>query len=288
MIRLAVCAPDALSCELAARLHDVTVEPFSAEVPSTCTAVAVLDPPPDVLEWTDRWLGSGRDVLLLPGSWLSRAALDRLSATADASGAQLAVLNPERFRPSRRLMQEQLDSGRLGQPGLVRLHHWEHSTGTPDDLPHSLLRDLDVVHSLMDAPLDVVYARELHPSAPAGRCVQLHLGFTGGGMALVDYVEGLPTRAGYQFLSLIGSSGAAYADDHQNTQLVFGAGRQPQAAIVDEGSTALAPLVQFFVSGLIHGQHFDASLASWRAVLATADVATQSLTSGQAIRLVAN
>ena len=52
--------------------------------------------------------------------------------------------------------------------------------------------------------------------------VQIHLGFPGGGMAIIDYSTSLPQGPGYYFLSMIGSKGAAYADDHNNVNLRYG------------------------------------------------------------------
>ena len=45
-------------------------------------------------------------------------------------------------------------------------------------------------------------------------------------MALIDCAQTLPQGDGYFSLSLIGSTGAAYADSHHNRQLLYGGGSQ--------------------------------------------------------------
>src|SRR5262249_132576 len=114
-----------------------------------------------------------------------------------------------------------------------------------------------------------------------GRFVQVHLGCSGGGMALIDYSDRLPPGDAYQALSVIGSAGAAYADDHQNMQLVYGGGR-PRAVRTDEGIRYLAALVQEFVDCLQPGQDTPEDLTSWRTLWAVVRAVEQSLTVRQA------
>ena len=63
--------------------------------------------------------------------------------------------------------------------------------------------------------------------------IQIHLGFPGGGMAVIDYSRGLPGHADYDSLSVIGSSGAAYADDHHNSHLLYSS--DGPRAVLEEG-----------------------------------------------------
>jgi predicted dehydrogenase len=283
MIRLAVSAPDALVSALAARLHDASVVSAGSETPGDCSAWACLDPGEDAAERARAALASGQDVLLLAGSWLSDGALDRLSAAARESGRTLAVLNPERFVPSRRLIREQLTSGHLGRPGLVRMHRWAHSAGAGGELPVALLLDLDVAMWLVGETPDLAYALETQSHA-----IQVHLGFPGGGMALLDFWERPSEQDSYQSLSVIGSSGAAYADDHQNMQLVFAGAGAPRAHRVSEDTNALVALVQSFVTGLGNpAAHADDGSSSWARVLEVAHAARRSVESHQAVGLTA-
>jgi predicted dehydrogenase len=226
-------------------------------------------------------------VLLIAGPWLSDSALGLLSTAARRAGVRLAVLNLERFVPSRRLIREQLESGRLGAPGVVRMHRWDHSTSSGDEMPASLILDVDVALWLVGETPDRVYAVEVQHEGrvgASGRLIQLHLGFPGGGMALIDYAERPRAVDGYQSLSVIGSSGAAYADDHQNMQLLFGNAGPPHAIRVSERAIALVALVQSFVNELDQpdAERADSS-AAWTRVLGVALAARQSVASGRAV-----
>ena len=80
--------------------------------------------------------------------------------------------------------------------------------------------------------------------------MQVHFGFPSGAMALLDFSATHPEGKGYNSLSLIGSSGAAYADDHNNTHLLFNGGN-PEALISDQGKGHLALEIQGFVDAII-------------------------------------
>jgi predicted dehydrogenase len=205
------------------------------------------------------------------------------------NGAQVAVVNPDRFLPSRQLIRQQLDAGRLGQPGLVRIHRWEHPRSERDaSVPGAdMARDADTALWLMGASPELVYALERGgegEGASAGRSTQVHLGFAGGGMALLDYTNQLPAGDGYRSLSLIGSTGAAYADDHQNAQLLYRGGRA-QAVPAAEDSMQVVALVQDFVAALAEGRDLSPSVSGWRRALAVVAAARRSIQTRQAITL---
>ncbi|MDQ3702494.1 MAG: hypothetical protein M3442_16465 [Chloroflexota bacterium] len=319
---------------LAARLQGATVGPFpSGEAPPQgCDAVVLLESRLSDAGLIRRCLGAGRHVLLVAYPWLTADALDGLAAAAPRAGTQLAVLNPDRFLPSRQVIRQQLDAGRIGEPGLVRSHRWEHaapaggaemasemegeaelesgaktereaeleSAGDPASLGTAggmagMARDLDVALWLMGTAPNLVYALEqvspvnLDTDArdrTSGHAMQVHLGFPGGGMALIDYAGTLPPGDGYQALSVIGSTGAAYADDHQNMQLVYSGGC-PRAVGVGEGGKELLALVQAFVSGLSQGDDLSASAAAWKTAMAVVAAAQGSAARGQAVPLEA-
>src|SRR5262249_25521148 len=134
-----------------------------------------------------------------------------------------------------------------------------------------LVRDLDLAGWLFGTLPNVVYAVE---QADGG--VLAHLGFPGGGMALID-LSVLPPGDSYHSLSLIGSTGAASAADHQNVQLVYRGGR-PQAVRTGEGVKALAALVQEFIDG-----HPDPT--DWGGVLAVGAAVGRSRATRQAVHL---
>jgi predicted dehydrogenase len=268
MIRLAFIGEPALGCAIAPRLRGAAVEPS----PDGCDAVALLGPAKDAPIVS--FLAGGKHVLLTAEPWLSSDLLEAWSA-ATSAGARLAVVNPDRYLPSRQLVKEQ-SAGPLGAPGLLRLHRW-----TPAGTAWNLLRDLDLALWLVGQLPDVVYAVGQQGEPAPGDSVQVHLGFPGGGMALLDHAC-LPPGDGYQSLSVIGAAGAAYADDHQNVQLVYRGGR-PEAIRTEEGVVALAALVQDFVDALRAGRDMPAS--AWRDVLRVRDAVGRSLASRQAIAL---
>ena len=315
---LAVRGDEALLRQLGRRLRGATVQPLPPDdtPPDGCDAVVLLDRRAGDAALIGRCLEAGHHTLLVAQPWLAGAALDRLADAASRSGAQLAILNPDRYLPSRQLLRQQLDSGRLGEPGLVRSHQWEPAPDTagqesaenaPDldaAVAAPLARALDVALWLMGGPPTVVHAvipgiagEASGDDAPARRSMQVHLGFAGGGMALIDYVSDLPPGDGYQSLTLIGSTGAAYADDHQNVQLVYGGGH-PAAVNAGEGERELVALVQDFVACLNQvagpgaaptgGSAAPSGTAEWRAAMAVADAARRSAAENQAVALKGN
>jgi predicted dehydrogenase len=209
--------------------------------------------------------------------------IESLSRAARAAGVQFAVVNPDRYLPSRQLIRQQLGNA-IGEPGLIRLHHWLPAGSAPDaaGLPDPLLRDLDVTLWLAGRRPEHVYAVERRVD---GRYVQVHLGFPGGAMALLDFTDRLPGGDGYQSLSVIASSGAAYADDHQNVQLLYRGGH-PQAVRTGEQAGQLAAIAREFVDALRAGRDLmTANAATWKDVFTVADAVRQSLASGRAVAL---
>ena len=84
---------------------------------------------------------------------------------------------------------------------------------------------------------------------------------------------------------MIAASGAAYADDHQNAQLLYRGGNA-QAIRTDERAGQLAALAQEFVNALNEGRDFSAN--AWKDVFAVAEAVVKSLASGRAVALEAN
>ena len=120
------------------------------------------------------------------------------------SGNEFAAL-PWRFCPQVRAIRASLDAGQLGRPGLLRLHRWSPPGGEPGtvaavDLALWLIGEQpDATHRTRSVKNDVI-----------------HLGFPSGAMALLDFTDTLPAGDGYHSLCLVGSNGAAYADDHRD------------------------------------------------------------------------
>lgn len=165
-----------------------------------------------------------------------------------------------RHRPSIREVGRAARSRKLGVPGLMRIHDWD-ASGVLDE--SRVANQLDLVIWIFG-------------STPRQTCtglrddyLQLHVGLDGDGMALVDLDATLPANQRYYSLSLIGSEGAAYADDHHNTNLVFS----------DQGLTGLGfseheseifHLVADFAASLSAEPEFTARWSDPRSALAIA------------------
>lgn len=261
-IRLAVWHPNESVREaVAARLRGAVVE---AHPSPDCDAVMFATVPELAV------LDGGMPSLLVAEPCPLREAIESFTT------ANTVVVNPDRYLPSRQLIRKQL-AGPLGEVGLLRLHRWE----PPSANESNLLRDIDTTLWLVGKQPDRVFA--LEQRSTSGRCVQVHLGFPGGGMALLDFDNRLPRGDGYQSLSVIAASGAAYADDHQNTQLVFRRGH-PEAVRTEERSGQLAAIAQEFVDAVRAGRDLmTENAASWRAVFAVAAAVEQSLSTGRSV-----
>jgi hypothetical protein len=275
-IRLSVYHADRAACDaLAARLHGATIvaEYTDANAVMLCAA----GPSPEEL------LRRGVPVLLVAEPCPSATAIEVLANEARRGGVPLAIVNPDRYLPSRQLIRKQL-GGPLGEVGLIRSHRWR--SGEMSEvagLPEPLIRDIDVTLWLAGRKPDRVFAVERKDET--GRFVQIHLGFPHGGMALLDFDSRLPAGDGYSSLSVIAQSGAAYADDHQNTQLLYRGGNA-QAIRTEERAGQLAAIAQDFVNALKKSASLDTG--NWKDVFAVANAVTTSLAAGKAVALEAN
>lgn len=285
-LRLAVSGGDALWSGAAPRLRGATLEKFSND-PATYDAALLVEPGRIMSEQIERGLSAGRTIVLVADAWLSEEVLGELTAAAQRGGASLGVINSGRYLPSRQLIRQHLDEGKLGEPGLVRMHRWEPAGrgGATTGVPTPLLRDLDIVLFLVGQLPNSIYAiRRLanDRDTSGGQSLQVHLGFPGGGMATLDYADRLPPGDDYVSLTLIGSNGAAYGDDHQNVQLAYRGG-PARAVRAAENRRQMVAVAQEVVDTLKAKRDFSAGVTAWRNVLAVAGSVRQSIASRQAI-----
>lgn len=237
-------------------------------------------------------LGAGRHVLLAAAPHWPIDRLDALLCSAKRAGRQLSVVNPERFLPSRQLIRQQIPD-RIGNAALVRSHRWvpltsHESSASCHGIPDAVIRDLDVALWLAGRPPTCLFALAVgtNGAVPDGPgFMQIHLGFDEG-MALLDYCDRLPAGDGYGSLSVIGTSGAAHADDHQNGQLLYRGGA-PRSLKTEESARQYASLVQDFVDALSARQDVlnDLTASTWRRVLSVVEAIRQSLATHQAVAL---
>lgn len=241
---------------------------------------------------------AGKHVLAESPLAPSTAVADAVIADCRAADVRLMVGQASRFLPSLQTVKSSLESGVLGAPGLLRIHRWE-SRETNDGEPwmqgvlqERVVREIDLANWLFQSPPREIYAVARswsNPSREVSDYVQLHLGFEGGGMALIDYSTTIPRGEGYFSLSMIGSAGAAYADDHHNMQLLFGGrdnnGRNPTALKTQLGYGHLLTQVQEFASAIEDGREPAITGADGRLAVQVAEAAAASISERRAARL---
>ena len=220
----------------------------------------------------------GKHVLLELPPAADAARLPALGEQCAAADVCLMVGGTLRFLPSQQVLKQRLDSGKLGELGLLRAHRWHADagggTGSVPDWQDLAAPYLDLANWLFDDRPERVYAR-----AAGSDYVQIHLGFRAGGMALIDVSAGLPPGDGYQSVSVIGSTGAGYADDHHNRALLF-AGGNPAARNPGEGNHDLAGELAEFAAAAAAGRAAQVTGADAHAALQVAAAAAASAASG--------
>jgi predicted dehydrogenase len=240
-------------------------------------------------------IDAGRHAVVAAEPGLSQEQLASLAEAARGKGVLFAMLNPERFLPSRELMLSQLaigeQSGPLGTPEFVRAHRWEnHVAPAPLGLPGPLVGEIEIASQLFLRPVRTVFALR-----PAGLSAwQLHLGFCPG-MAVIDYCDSLQgtTAVGYRSLSIIGSRGSTQIDDHTNTQPAYVGGSGPTGLTVGEGVVHLTKLLDYAAGMLELGGRSKAEAeAKWLAsvsqaeeIVAAVEAVKKSLATGEAVTL---
>ena len=216
---------------------------------------------------------------------------------AEDSGVRLMAGNLARFAPAGATVKEALDSGELGEPGLLRIHRWESlDTGSWPALGQeqgsvavrNLSAEIDLAIWLYGGLPTEVYAtggRVSHGGIDQPDYVQVHLGFEGDRMSVIDYSASLPPGPGYHFLSMIGSKGAAYADDHHNVNLVYGDGGT-RALGAGQGVGHILAQLQEFVDAVSEDRDPASTGADGRSALQVAEAAAESMSCGRTARLV--
>ncbi|MFP6604134.1 MAG: hypothetical protein VB862_16495 [Pirellulaceae bacterium] len=228
---------------------------------------------------------AGKHLLLPISSQLSTEAIQALGDQCQQQGVCLMAGGTDRLVPALQATWQSLAAGELGKPGLVRLHRWSTVGSAGVAVTDDLLRDLDLVLNVCQAlPTEVYAVARSVLGAAEPDYLQVHLGFDSGAMALIDRSSTLPPGDGYFSFSVIGSSGAAYADDHLNKQLVF-RGEHPVA--VGTGSDDLAAVadIQEFCRAIQQQRSAAVSGADWLAAAKIAKAVSESIASGSAVSI---
>ncbi len=239
---------------------------------------------------------AGKHALVETPIAMTTKEADGVVGAASKSGVRLMAGNLGRFAAAGATVKEALDSGELGEPGLLRIHRWESlDTGSWPALDQeqgsvavrNLSAEIDLAIWLFGGLPTEVYAtgrRVSHGGIDQPDYVQVHLGFDGDGMSVIDYSESLPDAPGYHFLSMIGSKGAAYADDHHNVNLVYGGGGT-RALGPGHGAGHILAQLQEFADAISEDRDPATTGADgWSAVL-VAEAAAESMCSGRTARL---
>ena len=263
------------------RLSDVRivagVERFLPEHRGKCDAVIVDAALESQSALATQAAKAGKHVLVTTPMARTIEDADALIASCEAAGVRLMVGGERRFLPAVEEIRERLNAGLLGVPGLLRMHRWE-----PKEKPRAgaSLAEIDLACWLFDSIPTHVYATSRE--GDSGCYLQVHFGFPNGGMALIDFACTLKEGKGYFSLSLIGSSGAAYADDHHNTHLLFGGG-DPKALVSDQQRGCLTAQIEELGRAVREDRQPVITGEDGRAVLLVRDAVEESISSGRAV-----
>ena len=238
-----------------------------------CDAVVIHQPVGTAERSAQACAAAGKHVLLgAPMAASSKAANVVIDACRSA-GVTLMAGHSWRFRPSHIEIKKTLEAGSFGVPGLVRVHVWR-SLGrdTQTIAMGDMVEALDLVTWLFNAQPTELYG--------VGRpgYVQVHCGFPGDGMAVIDCANAPASGGDYFSCSLIGSTGAAYADDHHNRNLLFTDG-PPRALESGERSFAQIGQLAEFAAAIQEQRPPSVSGADGQAAITLAEVALSSLKS---------
>ncbi|MDP6795265.1 MAG: Gfo/Idh/MocA family oxidoreductase [Verrucomicrobiota bacterium] len=191
----------------------------------------------------------------------------------------LMPAHPWRFIPSIQSVKRSIDAGKLGQAGLLRIHRWLPPDEGGGSLSEHILPDADLACWLFGGAPKTVWSLQ---SAANPDYIQFHLGFANDGMAMIDVAASLPSGGDYFSLTMIGDTGAVYADDHHNMNLLY-AGGQPNAIRTSQGRSDLADQLQEFVDAIGEQREATVTLADTSRAAA---VAAQVIESAQTKKVV--
>lgn len=220
-------------------------EELEANHPDRFDAV-LLQAPPEERAAIAATVARSRKHLLVEGSPVeSIEESSRLGKLFSENDLRLMIGDSLRYDPSIQAVKTALDGERLGRPALLRTHAWL----SPDQVADSrrqLFQQLDLPLWIYQTLPTEVYALG-HPERSDLR--QVHLGFPESAMAVITLSESLPPGDRYFSCTLIGTTGAAYADDHRQMQLLY-RGNSPRAERTETGFLREVDELREFVSAI--------------------------------------
>ena len=167
----------------------------------------------------------------------------------------------------------------LGQAGLLRIHRWLPPGEGVGTLADRILPDADLACWLFGSAPETVWSLQ---SAANPEYIQFHLGFANDGMAMIDVAASLPSGGDYFSLTMIGGTGAAYADDHHNMNLLYSGG-QPNAIRASQGRADLVGQLQEFVDAISEQRAPSVTVADTTRAVEVLDQVLESAKSRQVI-----
>lgn len=273
-----------------ARAHVGDLASFLESGADAIDAVIVNTPNDSHADIARTAIAAGRHVLVEKPLALSADAAAAVQRAAEIAGVRLMVAHTLRFMPANVQVRRALDDGELGRPGMLRSHRWlRRFPGPPAGWKHDPARSgglavHEAVHEI-DQALWLIGGRPTHVQAQAtSDLLQIHLGYESGAMAICGIATGLPLGSGYYSLALIGSLGAAYADDHHNVHLLYRGGR-PQAFVSDQRASAVRAQLDEFGRAITEDRHPSVSGADAVAALQIAEAVAASGAVGRTAHL---
>ena len=187
--------PDRVTRAAGIRLRAASLDELLDTGAEAFDAVAVTTPPETRASLIEQSAAAGKHVLVEPPLAAGAEEAERAAAAGRAAGVRVMPANEARFRADCRAVRASLDEGELGRPGLLRVHHWFPASGERGSVFSRALEALDLALWMFDGPPTHVFAAARPRGAAdpwTAEYLQVHLGFEGGGMALIDVTHGLP------------------------------------------------------------------------------------------------
>lgn len=245
----AIADPDREKVVLAAKaaatdVHASSLDELLETAGETFDAVIITTAADTHDQTVSRALQAEKHVLVEPPLAIEARQAKRAAELSRSAGVRLMIAQPARFQADHLAVKESLDKGELGRPGLLRIHQW---CSAKNHNRYAALGAVDLALWIFNDLPTNIYAlvRPEHASLEHADYTQIHFGFPDGGMGLIDLTQRLPNGDGYNSVNLIGSLGAAHADDHHNMQLLYGGGHAQALLTEPDESIALLELAEF-------------------------------------------
>ena len=211
--------------------------------PEDVDGIVIHAPPRSLQEAVKAGCQAGKPVLA--GPLIARNGKEVDAFTTELEQGLLMPACPWRFVPAIQSVKASIEAGKLGEIGLIRMHRWNSAaTEVSSDLSDRIIPAIDIATWFFNKQPRKIFSLG---SALNKDYIQLHLQFENNGMVVIDDTSALPEGGDYFSLTVIGGTGATYADDHRNMNLVID-GVYPHAVRTGQGNIDIASQLQAFVN----------------------------------------